>query len=92
MLGLQLWHNLFIDLLNKVRVGNIHGVENLFKAIFICESDKNCPTDALHMHQQVMKINEAVLNDWPGELSTTGTNCKCTLTLIQATKRWQVKN
>ena len=57
LLGLQLWHlfkyaelskiirqnvKLFIDLLNKVRVGDINGdVENLLKARFIHDSDEH---------------------------------------------------
>ena len=59
LLGWQLWHlfeyteltevlrqndKLFFDLLNKLRVGNINdNVENLPKAIFTCDSDKNYP-------------------------------------------------
>ena len=63
---------LFIDLLNKVRAGNIDDdVENLLKARFICESDENYPKDALHMYAEngpAMKRNEAILNDLPGQL------------------------
>ena len=80
--GLQLWHlfkhaeltevvrkndKLFIDLLNKVRVGNIHdGAEKILKAKFTHNSDKNCPKDVLHMYAEnepTIKRNEAVLND-----------------------------
>ena len=65
LLGLQLWHSfkypeltqlvrqidkLFIDLLNKVWVGNIDDeVENSLKPRFMRESEENCPKDALHM-------------------------------------------
>ena len=93
LLGLQLWHlfkyaeltevvrrndKLFINLLNKVRVGNIDGdVENLLKAIFIRESDENYPKDVLHIYaenQPAMKRNEAVLNYLPGQIYTIETN------------------
>ena len=89
LLGLKLWHifkyaeltevvrqneKLFIDLLNKVWVGNIDDdVEKVLKAIFICESDENYPKDALHMYAEnepVTKRNDAVLNDLPGEVYT----------------------
>ena len=44
---------MFIDLLNKVRVGNIDDdAENLLKARFMCESDENYPKDALHMYAE----------------------------------------
>ena len=64
LLGLQLWHlfkyaeltevimqnnKLFVDLLNKVRVGNIDdGVEKLLKARLLHESDENYKKHALH--------------------------------------------
>ena len=88
LLGLQLWHlfkyeeltevvrqnnKLFIDLLNKIRVGNIDDdVENLHKARFVRESDENYPKDALHMYaenEQAMKMNEAILNELPGKFT-----------------------
>ena len=109
--GLQVWHlfknaeltevvrqddKLFIDLLNKVRVGNIDDdVEYLIKAWFIREPDENYSKDALHMHAEnepAMKRNEAVLNELSGELYTREANdeipdnCKYSLVLIQATQ------
>ena len=109
LLGLQLWHlfkhveltevvrqneKLFIDLLNKVRVGNIDDdVKNLLKARFIRESDENYREDALHMYAEnepAIKRNEAVLNEFPSELyiieanDKIPDNCKYPLALIQA--------
>ena len=109
LLGSQLWHlfkyaelaevvrqndKLFIDLLNKVRVGNTDDdAENLLKARFIREFDEKYPKDALHKYAEnepAMKKNEAVLNELPGELYTIEANdkipnnCKYPLTLIQA--------
>ena len=117
LLGLQLWHlfqyaeltevvrqndQLFIDLLNKVRVGNIDDdLEKLLKAKFMHESDENYPIDALHMYaknEPAMKRNEAVLNNLPGELYTIGAddkipdNCKYQLTLIEAAQNQKPTN
>ena len=93
LLGLQLWHlfkyaeltevlgqndKLFINLLHKVRVGNIDDdVGNLLKARFIYESDGNYPKYALHMYLEnkpAMKRIAVVLNDLPGELYTIEAN------------------
>ena len=108
LLGLQVWHlfkyaeltevvrqddKLFIDVLNKVRVGNNDDdVEYLIKAWFIREPDENYSKDALHMYAETepaMKRNEAVLNELSGELYITEAdkipdNCKHALVLIQA--------
>ena len=108
LLGLLLWHlfknaestevlrkndKLFVELLNKVRVGKIDDdVEKLLKARFIHESDKNYPKDALHMYAEngpALKRND-VLNDLPGALYTIeaddkiSDNCKYELATIQA--------
>ena len=94
LLGLQLWHlfkyaeltevarqndKLFIDFLNKIRVGNIDDVENLLKRRFIRESDQNYPKDALHMYAEntaAMKRDDVVLNELPGEPYTIEANDK----------------
>ena len=71
---------LLIDLFNKIRVVNIDGgVEKMFKARFIHESDKNYPKDAFHKYAEnvpAMKRNEAVLNYLPLELYTIEDNDK----------------
>ena len=89
------WQNdkLFVDLLNKVRVRNIDdGVEKLLKTRFKHVSDYNYPKHALHLYAEnepAMKRNDAVLNDFLGELYTIEApdkipdNCKYTLTTIQ---------
>ena len=117
LLGLQLWHlfqyaeltevvrqndQLFIDLLNKVRVGNIDDeVEKLLKARFIHESDENYPVDALHIYAEneaAVKRNEVVLNNLPGELYTIEVddkipdNCKYPLALIEAAQNQKPTN
>ena len=117
LLGLQLQHlfqyeeltevvrqndQLFIDLLIKVRVGNIDDeVEKLLKARFIDESDENYPVDVLHMYTEnkpAMKRNEAVLNNLPSELYTIEAddkildNCKYPLALIEAAQNQKPTN
>ena len=110
LLGLQLWHLFkyaeltevvrqndkpFIDMLNKVRVGNVDDdVEQLLRAKFVCESDENYyPKDALHMYAEnepAIDRNEAFLNNLPGELYTIEAdykipdNCKYPLAMILA--------
>ena len=67
-------HKLFIDFLNKDRVGNIDDDgKKLVKARFVHESGEKHPKDALHMYTKkdpVMKRNKVVLNDLPGEIYT----------------------
>ena len=117
LLGLKLWHlfkyleltevlrendKFFIDLLNKVRIGNIDDdVENLLKARFICESDENYPKDALDMYAEnepSMQRNEAVLKELSGELyiiegnDKITDNCKYPLALIQAAQNQKQTN
>ena len=95
LLDLQLWHlfkyaestevvrqndKLFVDLLNKVRVGNIDDdVGNLLKARCTSEFDEHYPKDVLHMfaeNEPAIKRNEAVLNKLPGEIYTIEANDK----------------
>ena len=85
---------LFIDLYNKVRVGNIDdGVEKLLKARFTNESDESYPKDAFNMYVEnapAMKRNGVVLNDLPHELYSLeandeiSDNCKYPKAVIQA--------
>ena len=82
---------LFIDLLNKLRVGNIDDeVEKLLKAIFIHEFDENYPVDALHIYvenEPTMKRNEGKIDDSMNEGKTDDKishNCKYPLALIEA--------
>ena len=114
---LQLWHlikyaeltevvrqnnKLFIDLLNKVLVGNNDDdVEHLLKARFIHESNENYPNDVLHMYAEndlAMKRNKAVLNDLPCQLYTTEANdeipdnCKYPLALLQSAQNQKQTN
>ena len=89
LLVLQLWHlfkypestevgrqkyKQFMDLLNKVRVGNINAdVEKLLKARFIHESDETYAKYALYKNAEkdpAMKRNDAALNDLSTELYT----------------------
>ena len=93
---------LFVDLLNKFRVGNIDDdAEKLPKTRFIHESDENYPKDALHMYAEnkpAMKRNDAVLNDLPGELYTIEAhdkipdNYKYPLATIQAAQNRKQTN
>ena len=68
----EMMYKLFIDLLNKVRVGEINNdVERLLKTEFIHESNENYANDTLHMYAEnecAMKNNDLVLNDLPGEV------------------------
>ena len=106
LLGLQLWHlfkyaeltevikqndKLFIDLPNKVKVGNIDGnVGKLLKSRFIHQFDENCPKDTLRMYAEnepAMKRNEDVLKDLPYTVEASDKipdNCIYPLALIHA--------
>ena len=111
LLGLLLWYllkhvkftkfvrqnnELFINIFNQVRVGNINDdVEKYIKARFIHESDESHSKDALHTHTYVenetaAKRNGAVLNDLSGDFYTINCygkilgNYKCPLAAIQA--------
>ena len=117
LLDLQLWYlfkyaelteivrqndKIFIDFLNKVRVGNIDDdVENLFMVRFIRESDGSYPKKSLHMYAEnepAMKRNEAVLNELPGEpyiieaKDKIPDNCKYPVVLIQAAQNQKQTN
>ena len=63
-----------MDLLNKVRVGNINAdFEKLLKARFIYESDETYAKYALYMNAEkdpAMKRNDAALNDLSTKLYT----------------------
>ena len=68
---------LFIDLLNKVRVGNTDDdVENLLKARFICEFDEKYPKDALHKYAENEPAMKSLSCELPGELYTIEANGK----------------
>ena len=92
----------FMDLLNKVRVGNIYDdAEKLLKARFIHESDQKYPKDALHIYAEnepSMKRNGAVLNDLLGEFyiieadEKIPNNCKYPLAAIQAAQNQNQTN
>ena len=87
-------NELFINIFNKVRVGNIdNDVEKYIKARFIHESDESHSKDALHTYvgnEPAAKRNEAVLNDLSGDFYTINCNdkilgnYKCPLAAIQA--------
>ena len=109
LLGLQSWHlfkyaeltEVFIDLLNKVPIGNIDDdVKKFFKAR-LRESDENYPKDALHMFAEndpALKRNVAVPNELSGELyiieanDKIPDNCKYQLALIQAPQNQKQTN
>ena len=85
---------MFIDLLNKFPVGNIDDdAEKLLTVRFTHKPDEKYPKNALCMYienEPVMKRNEAVLNDFNGELYSIGAddkipdNCKYPLATSQA--------
>ena len=58
--------NVFIDLLNKVRIGELDiDAENIMKSRFINRSDPNYPIDAIHIFEEnkpVNRHNEDMLN------------------------------
>ena len=71
---------MFINLLNKVRVGNTnHNVEKLLQARFLHQPEENYPRYALDLYTEnepAMKLNKAVLNDLVGELYAIKANDK----------------
>ena len=83
-----------MDVLKNFRVGKIDDdVQELLKARFINESDKNYPKEALQIYaenERAMKKNTFVLNDLRDELYTiivtdkVSDNCKYQMTLMQA--------
>ena len=83
-----------MDVLKNFRVGKIDDdVQELLKARFINESDKNYPKEALQIYaenERAMKKNTFVLNDLRDELYTiivtdkVPDNCKYQMTLMQA--------
>ena len=83
-----------MDVLKNFRVGKIDDdVQELLKARFINESDKNYPKEALQIcaeNERAMKKNTFVLNDLRDELYTiivtdkVSDNCKYQMTLMQA--------
>ena len=117
LLHLQLWHlfkyaeltedlrqnnKLFINVLNKVRVGNIDDdLENLLKARLKRESDKNCLEGALQVYAEnkaAMERNKAVLNDFADQFYTIeaiekiSDNCKYPLALFQTAQNQKQTN
>ena len=93
---------LFVDLLNKVWLSNIgDDVEKLTNTRFKHEHDESYPKDALHVHAEnefVMKRNNAVLNNLPGEIykretdDKTPGNCKYPLATIQVSQNQKQTN
>ena len=83
-----------MDVLKNFRVGKTDDdVQELLKARFINESDKNYPKEALQIYaenERAMKKNTFVLNDLRDELYTiivtdkVPDNCKYQMTLMQA--------
>ena len=83
-----------MDVLKNFRVGKIDDdVQELLKARFINESDKNYPKEALQIYaenERAMKKNTFVLNDLRDEIYTiivtdkVPDNCKYQMTLMQA--------
>ena len=82
----------FIDLLNKIRVGNIdEGVQKQIRERFIEESDINYPKNALHMYAEnypTVKHNRKILDKLPSKTYTISAidqipnDCKYPATLI----------
>ena len=63
----------FIDLLNKIWVGNID-VQKKIRERFIEESDVNYPENALHMYAEnypTVKQNRKIPDTWSGKTHTT---------------------
>ena len=76
----------FIELLNKIRVGNVDGiVESKLKARFMEKSDENYPHNSLHIFAENIPVNahnRTFLENLPGQLhqieSIDDIPCNCT--------------